>query len=78
MTIEEWRKVTDKLSTNNLNDLTLAAAYLQEYYGKDNEYSKRLMDVYSQIVDIKLDLLTQLIKEHPNEKELELLFSEED
>lgn len=54
MTIEEWRNVADKL---HAFDFTLAAVDLDKYYGEGNEYSKRLLDVSKQVINIKLDLM---------------------
>lgn len=75
MTIEEWRDVADKLRAF---DLTMAAIDLDKYYGEGNEYSKRLIDISEEVINVKLDLIAQLIKEHPNEEEIKLMFSEED
>lgn len=75
MTIEEWRDVADKLRAC---DLTLAAVDLDKYYGEGNEYSKRLLDISEEVINVKLDLIAQLIKEHPNEEEIKLMFPEED
>lgn len=75
MTIEEWRNVADKL---HAFDFTLAAVDLDKYYGEGNEYSKRLLDVSKQVINIKLDLMAQLIKEHPDEEAFKAMFPEED
>lgn len=75
MTIEEWRDVADKLRAF---DLTMAAIDLDKYYGEGNEYSKRLIDISEEVINVKLDLIAQLIKEHPNEEEIKLMFPEED
>lgn len=75
MTIEEWRDVADKIRAY---DLTLAAVDLDKHYGEGNEYSKRLLDISREIIEVKLDLIAQLIKEHPDEEEIKLMFPEED
>lgn len=71
MTIEEWRDVADKL---HAFDFTLAAVDLNKHYREGNEYSKRLLDVSNQVINIKLDLMAQLIKEHPDEDAFKLMF----
>lgn len=75
MTIEEWRDVADKL---HAYDLTLAAVDLDKYYGEGNEYSKRLLDVSRQVINIKLDLMVQLNKEHPDKDAFEVMFPVEE
>lgn len=75
MTIEEWRDVADKL---HFFDLTLAAVDLDKHYGEDNEYSKRLLEVSKQVVKIKLDLMTQLMKEHPDEEAFKIMFPDDE
>lgn len=75
MTIEEWRDVADKL---HAYDLTLAAVDLDKYYGEGNEYSKRLLDVSKQVINIKLDLMVQLNKEHPDKDAFEVVFPVEE
>lgn len=71
MTTEEWRDVIDKL---HAFDFTLAAVELDKQYGEGNEYSKRLLDVSKQVINIKLDLMAQFIKEHPDEDAFEVIF----
>lgn len=75
MTIEEWRDVADKL---HFFDLTLAAVDLDKYYGEGNEYSKRLIDISEQIVNVKLDLMAQLMKELPDEEAFKLAFPDDE
>lgn len=75
MTIEEWRDVADKLRAC---DLTLAAVELDKHYGKGNEYSKRLIDISREIIDVRLYLMVQLIEEHPEEEAFKLIFPTED
>ena len=75
MTIEEWRDVADKL---HFFDLTLAAVDLDKYYGEGNEYSKRLLEVSDQVVHIKLDLMAQLMKEHPEEEAFKVMFPDDE
>lgn len=77
MTIEECCDVVAKL---HAFDFTLAAVDLDKYYGEGNEYSKRLLEVSDQVVHIKLDLMAQLMKEHPDEEAFKLMFpdNEED
>lgn len=71
MTIEEWRDVIDKL---HAFDFTLAAVSLDKQYGEDNEYSKRMLDVSKQVINIKLDLMAQFIKEHPDVDAFEVFY----
>ena len=75
MTIEEWRDVADKL---HAFDFTLAAVDLDKYYGEGNEYSKRLLDVSKQVINIKRDLMAQLNKEHPDKDAFEVVFPVEE
>ncbi|CCK86437.1 Protein of unknown function [Lactobacillus equicursoris DSM 19284 = JCM 14600 = CIP 110162] len=75
MTIEEWRDVADKL---HFFDFTLAAVELDKYYGEGNEFSKRLLEVSDQVVKIKLDLMAQLIKEHPDEEAFKTMFPDDE
>lgn len=75
MTTEEWRDVADKL---HFFDLTLAAVDLDKYYGEGNEYSKRLIDISEQVVNVKLDLLAQLRKEHPDEEAFKTMFPDDE
>ena len=75
MTIEEWRDVADKI---HAYDLTLAAVDLDKHYGEGNEYSERLIGLSNQVINIKLDLMAQLIKEHPDEETFKLMFHEKD
>ena len=75
MTIEEWRDVADKLRAFHL---TMAAVDLDKYYGEGNEYSKRLIDISREIIEVKLDLIAQLIKEHPDEEEIKLMFPDDE
>lgn len=75
MTIEEWRDVADKL---HAADLTLAAVDLDKHYGEGNEYSKRLIAASDQVIHIKVDLMAQLIKEHPDVDVFKLMFPVED
>lgn len=75
MTTEEWRDVADKL---HFFDFTLAAVDLDKYYGEGNEYSKRLLEVSDQVVKIKLDLMAQLMKEHPDEEAFKLMFPDDE
>lgn len=74
MTIEEWRDVADKLRAC---DLTLVAVELDKHYGKDNEYSKRLIDISREITKVKLYLMVQLIKEHPDEEAFKTMFPDD-
>lgn len=75
MTTEEWRDVTDKI---HAFDLTLAAVDLDKYYGEGNEYSKRLIAASNQVIHIKVDLMSQLVKEHPDVDVFKLMFPDED
>ncbi|GHN50821.1 hypothetical protein [Lactobacillus delbrueckii] len=75
MTIEEWRDVADKI---HAFDLTLAAVDLDKYYGEGNEYSKRLIAASNQAIHIKADLMSQLVKEHPDVDVFKLMFPDED
>lgn len=75
MTIEEWRDVADKL---HASDFTLAAVDLDKYYGEGNEYSKRLLEVSDQVIKIKLDLMAQLMKEHPDEEAFKVMFPDDE
>lgn len=75
MTIEEWRDVADKL---HAADLTLAAVELDKYYGEGNEYSKRLIDISREITKVKLYLMVQLIKEHPEEEAFKTMFPDDE
>lgn len=75
MTIDEWRDLADKL---HFFDFTLAAVDLDKYYGEGNEYSKRLLEVSDQVVHIKLDLMAQLMKEHPDEEAFKFMFPDDE
>lgn len=75
MTIEEWRDVADKL---HAFDLTLASVDLDKNYGEGNEYSKRLIDVTNQVINIKIDLMAQLVKEHPDEEAFKTMFPDDE
>lgn len=76
MTIEQWRDVADKLRTSA--DLTLAAVELDKHYGKGNEYSKRLIDISEEVIEVKLDLMAQLIREYPSEEALKTMFPDDE
>lgn len=75
MTTDEWRDVIDKL---HFFDFTLAAVDLDKYYGESNEYSKRLLDISKQVINIKLDLMAQLMKEHPDEETFKAMFPDDE